>query len=115
MGARLLIVDDEPTLLALLRRYLERLGYEVDTAASSRDALARFSREPAGYGMVIADLTLAGMNGEEMIGRMRAANPKLRALIASGYPYEPSLANVGFLQKPFLPDMLAEAVKKALK
>jgi len=113
-GIRLLIVDDEAALLDLLRRYLERLGYQVDSASNSQDALARFEADPEAYACIVTDLALPGMNGEELIERMRATNPKLRALISSGYPYEPSSKGTGFLQKPYLPDMLAKAIKELL-
>ncbi len=112
---RLLIVDDEATLRGLLRRYLERAGYEVVAFASSEEALAAFSADPRGFALVITDLTLDSMNGEEMLEQMRARNPQIPAFIASGYPYVPRLEGVGFLQKPFLPKMLTEAVERALE
>jgi DNA-binding NtrC family response regulator len=115
MGARLLIVDDEPALLDLLKRYLERAGYQVETAGDSASALAAFQADPARYDMVITDLTLKGLGGEDLLERMREQNPGLRGLITSGYPHEPRIAGVGFLQKPFLPKMLVEAVEQALK
>lgn len=111
---RLLIVDDEAALLDLLKRYLERLGYQVDSASSSEEALTRFEADPEGYACVVTDLTLPGMNGEELIERMRIKRPNLRALISSGYPYEPQTKATHFLQKPYLPDMLARAIKELL-
>jgi DNA-binding NtrC family response regulator len=111
----LLIVDDEPTLLDLLSRYLGRLGYEVKTCGDAQEALALFQAEPGRFSMAITDLSLAPVNGEELIERMRQVRPGLPAIITSGYPYVPRTAGVGFLQKPFLPQMLAEAVEKALK
>jgi DNA-binding NtrC family response regulator len=112
---RLLLVDDEPALVDLLKTYLARLGYEVDACTTPEDALALFDADPNRYALVLTDLTLPRMNGEEMLDRMRARNPKLRALIASGYPYEPRSPRVGFLQKPFLPKMLAEEIERMLK
>ena len=112
---RLLIIDDEPTLLDLLRRYLTRLGYEIETYLTLEDALARFQAEPDGFAVAITDLSLPTMNGEEVIERLRQIRPGLPAIITSGYPYQPRAADIGFLQKPFLPQMLAEAVEKALK
>ncbi len=112
---RLLIVDDEPSLLGLLQRYLERLGYETDVAATPEAALAHFESDPAKYACVLTDLKLPGMNGEEMLERMRALRPNLRALISSGQPYQPQSANIGFLQKPYLPAMLAEALERVLR
>ncbi len=111
----LLIVDDEPTLLDLLSRYLGRLGYEVKTCGDAREALALFQAQPERFSMAITDLSLAELNGEELIERMRQVRPGLPAIITSGYPHVPSGAGVGFLQKPFLPKMLAEAVERALK
>jgi DNA-binding NtrC family response regulator len=111
----LLIVDDEPKLLDLLSRYLGRLGYQVETRGDAEDALALFQAGPDRFSMAITDLSLPSMNGEELIERIRQLRPGLPAIITSGYPYVPRAAGVGFLQKPFLPQMLAEAIEKALK
>ena len=111
----LLIVDDESNLLDLLRRYLGRLGYEVETCGDAEEALARFEAEPDRFALAITDLSLPGLSGEELIERMRQLRPGLPAIVTSGYPYQPRAAGIGFLQKPFLPQMLVEAVEKALK
>jgi CheY-like chemotaxis protein len=113
-GIRLLIVDDETALLGLLKRYLERLGYVVESAGSSTEALAMYEADSEGFACIITDLALPVMNGEELIARMREKNPKQRALISSGYPYEPQSKATHFLQKPYLPDMLAKAIKDLL-
>ncbi len=113
-AARLLIVDDEPVLADLLKRYLERLGYEVDISPSAEHALPVFLENPAKYDLVLADSTLPGMSGEDLIEALQAANPSLRAILASGYPREPKSKHVSFLQKPFVPKMLAEMIEKKL-
>jgi DNA-binding response OmpR family regulator len=97
-----------------LRRYLERTGYEVETCSNPSDALALFASGPQHFDMVITDLTLPGMDGEELIERMRRVRPSLPALIASGRPHQPRLPRTGYLQKPFLPKMLIEEVEKVL-
>lgn len=114
-AARLLLVDDEPALLDLLKKYLERLGYEVETRADAEQALAHYESDPAGFALVLTDLTLPGLSGEQMIERMRARNPALRAIVSSGYPYQPRSKQIGYLQKPFLPKMLAEMIEKMLR
>ncbi len=114
MGGRILLVDDEAPLLDLLKRYLERLGYEVDSCLTPIEALARFEADPARYALVLTDLTLPGMSGDEMLARMRARIPDLPAIVASGYPYQPS-GKTRSLQKPFLPKMLAEQIEQLLK
>lgn len=114
-NTRILLVDDEGPLLDLLKRYLERMGYEVDACLTPADALQRFESDPARYSLVLTDLSLPGMSGDEMIAQMRAHQPKLRAIIASGYPYEPATICTGFLQKPFLPKMLADLIENILE
>jgi|HubBroStandDraft_3_1064219.scaffolds.fasta_scaffold683060_1 CheY-like chemotaxis protein len=112
---RLLIVDDEPAVLDLLKRYLERLGYAVEVTPSGEAALDLFHAAPEPYDLVITDLNLPGMGGEEMLKQMRQRQPSLRALISSGYPHDPVLGNVGFLLKPYLPKMMVEAIDQILK
>jgi len=113
-AARILLVDDEAPLLDLLKRYLERLGYEVEACLTPADALQSFEADPSRYSLVLTDLTLPGMSGDEMIARMRAIAPKLRVIVASGYPYEPKGKRTAFLQKPFLPKMLADLIEQML-
>lgn len=116
MALRLLIVDDEASLLNLLDRYLKRLGYQVDTALTGEEALTRFAQSPASYDCVLTDLTLPGMSGEQLIERIRELRPGLPALISSGYPYEPRPGvPTAFLQKPYLPAMLAEQIEKLMR
>jgi len=114
-GARILLVDDEGPLLDLLKRYLERLGYEVDSFLTPADALAQFESDPERYALVLTDLTLPGMSGDEMIARMQERSPQLRAIVSSGYPHEATDGRTRFLQKPFLPKMLAEQIEELLK
>ena len=117
---RLLVVDDEPALADLLRRYLERLGYFVEICASAEQALALADGVTPGDGntpafnLVITDLTLDGINGEELIDQLRTRIPDLPAILVSGYPHVPRSRNVEFLQKPFLPKMLAELLVQKL-
>jgi two-component system cell cycle sensor histidine kinase/response regulator CckA len=113
--ARLLLVEDEPALVDLLKKYLERLGYEVDTRADAEQALEQYGANPNHYALVLTDLTLPGMNGEQMIERMRESNPKIRAIISSGYPYQPRWKQVAYLQKPYMPKMLADMIEKMLR
>ncbi|MEO8051897.1 MAG: response regulator [Acidobacteriota bacterium] len=112
---RLLLVEDDPALADLLKRYLERLGYQVDACAHPDAALALLDAHPEDYALLITDLSLPAMSGDELMTRSRLRAPHLRAIIASGYPYEPRVAGVEFLQKPFLPNLLAQAVERALK
>lgn len=111
--ARILLVDDEPTLLALLRRYLERGGHAVALSETAEDALQTF-QESGPFDLVVADLTLPGMNGEELIVKLRELTPGLPAILSSGYAHETHLAGARFLQKPFLPNALGDLVTELL-
>jgi DNA-binding NtrC family response regulator len=111
-SSRLLLVDDEAALADLLKRYLERLDYAVDVYTQPADALASVAANPTRYSLLVTDLTLPGINGEELLLRMREHNPGLPAIIASGYPYQPRSPGVVFVQKPFLPRLLVQEIER---
>ncbi len=111
----LLLVDDEASLTELLKKYLERLGYCVDACTHPEAALALLEAHPERYAVLVTDLTMPSMSGEDLVALSRERTPGLRAIIASGYPYEPRIEGVEFLQKPFLPNLLAQAIERALK
>ncbi|MBX9599611.1 MAG: response regulator [Bryobacteraceae bacterium] len=107
---RLLLVDDEAALARLLSGFLERQGFEVSACESAEAALPLFQAEHESIDAVIADLTLPGMQGDEMVRRMLAIAPRMPVIISSGYPFSAE-AYAGFqvsvLQKPYLPKTLA--------
>lgn len=116
---RVLIVDDEAPLLQLMCRFVAQLGYEVEAASTGTAAWAAFSKNPSEFALVIADLTLPDVSGQELLNRMLQQNPSLRLLVCSGYPADPGIfgdgAKAGFLQKPFLPRMLETAVRELME
>jgi DNA-binding NtrC family response regulator len=118
---RILLVDDEPALTRLMQMYLSRMGYTVDVSLLAGEALGLFEANPQVYKLVVADITLPDMAGNEMAVQMAERNPNLRILLCSGYPFavdslpEHMRDRFASLQKPFLPNMLAEAVEKLLQ
>ncbi len=114
IAKRLLLVDDETALVDLLKKYLERCGLPVVACTDPRAALQLMEADPGSFSLLITDLTLPGTSGEELVERMRAVSPALPVIIASGYPYVPRAPGVEFLQKPFLPRTLAEAIRRIL-
>lgn len=117
---KLLVVDDEPALSKLLNTYLTRLGYQVDVETDGGRAWERYRAHAAEYDLVIADLTMGDFEVEAVLQRYPELNPSVRVVICSGRPYELAALpaairpNFRFVQKPFIPKMLAEAVAEAL-
>ena len=116
--ARILLVDDEPALAKLMQTYLSRMGYVVHTSPDAESAFTIVASATEKYHLVVADVTLPGIHGDVMALQMLTENPSLKVLLSSGYPYavdslpEPVQARVAFLQKPYLPNMLAKAVEE---
>jgi DNA-binding response OmpR family regulator len=120
-ATRVLLVEDDDALRPLLEKYLSRLGFQVDTAISAEDAWALFEREPARYPLLLVDLTLPGMPGDQLMRRVLEANTASRVLLSSGYPYDLTTlpaslqSRAAFLQKPYLPRQLADQIKSMVR
>jgi DNA-binding response OmpR family regulator len=99
---------------------LSHLGYAVETAASGLEAVEKFSAQGSHFDLVILDLLMPGLSGEEVFMRLRALNPTVRVLIVSGFSSEQvvhRILEVGgrdFIQKPFSIDVLARKVRGCL-
>ena len=117
---KILLVEDELPLLQLVEKYLRRLGFDVETYSTSSDALRSFEAAPNNYDLVVADLGLPDISGDALLARMFETRPDLRVLICSGSPFfieklpAAIRRQVVFLQKPFVPKMLADAVERLL-
>ncbi len=115
-----LLVDDEETIRALGQRMLERLGFTVLTAADGFDAVELYRAHRSEIVIVLLDLTMPRMNGEEAFRELRRLDPDVRVIISSGYTdtdISPRFAGkglAGFLQKPYALDSLRERLRDAL-
>jgi DNA-binding response OmpR family regulator len=118
--ARILLVDDEAAITRLMQTYLTRLGYHVDASLDATGAFELVKPGSTPYDLLVADLTLPDMPGQQMALRMAGENERLRILFCSGYPFSvDSLdkrvqSRSASLLKPFLPNMLAEAINELL-
>ena len=120
--ARILIVDDEPQVLEILARILERHGHTVLKAADGETALRMYAGNPTD--VVITDILMPEMDGLELLIRMRGAFPEARIIALSGGGFigkeevlrdAVRLGAVGVLEKPFSPEGCLEAVRRALE
>lgn len=117
---RILVVDDEVSLLCLMEQFLRRLGYEVDSCSNAEEAFRRFEAEPETYSLVVTDILMPGLSGKQMVLRLLERNPKIAVVVCSGTPFTVSTLppdvqrQVAYVQKPFTPSMLAEAVQRLM-
>jgi two-component system cell cycle sensor histidine kinase/response regulator CckA len=102
-----LLVDDEEMILDVGRRLLEKLGYRVITASGGEEALKIVSESGSEIRLVILDMIMPGMSGEETFKRIKAGYPGINVLLASGYSLNGQAQDIlnmgcnGFIQKPF--------------
>jgi CheY-like chemotaxis protein len=115
-AGRILIVDDEEPIRAMLRDGLSRAGYDVETAASGPEALERF--QPGRYAVVLTDLMMPAMSGWELSARLRSAEPGLPIVILSAYGVtledEAARRRVLLVHKPAKLEVVVSAIGKAL-
>ena len=82
---RILYVDDEPTLVFLVTRALEKLGIASQGFSNADEALTAYAREPQAFTLVLTDLTMpGGMSGVELAQAVLAIRPDAKVVIASG-------------------------------
>lgn len=82
---RVLLVDDDEAILSLGKKILERIGYTVDAYTSSRTALSYFKSSPATYDIVITDMTMPKMDGDELTREIKRVSPDLPVIICTGF------------------------------
>jgi DNA-binding response OmpR family regulator len=116
---RVLVVDDEPFVLKIAQRVLERDGIEVFGAGTGEEALAVMVMKPE-LGLVLLDSQLPDMSGEQVLEAMRVRQLTIPVLLTSGFgsdllPTPEDFANLrGFLPKPYPVAQLSARVRELL-
>jgi CheY-like chemotaxis protein len=82
MPNRVLVVDDQPRVLASMARCLRLAGFQVESAQSAKDALGLC--EARSFDVVVLDFIMPGIDGVELLARIRKLRPLVRAIILSG-------------------------------
>lgn len=116
-GARLLLVEDDPSVRAGLEALLAMFGHEVTAAGSAEEALALTLDPPPA--LLLSDISLPGIAGPELAEQLRARWPALKVVLMSGYLDESMQRSAirdqwRFLQKPFDLDVLEQELQQAL-
>ncbi|MEJ5347838.1 MAG: PAS domain S-box protein [Desulfosoma sp.] len=120
LGARLLVVDDEPMLLELVQGMLEAEGYKVDTADSGEEALNFLARNNGSVDVLILDLSMPGMGGRRCLEILKAQHPHIPVLVASGdtaheiFRHPEKFGAGGCIMKPYRLRDLTHALQKLL-
>lgn len=117
---RILLVDDDPRLVRVLDRALTGLGYSVTSTTDSMTALEKFTMNPAGFDLVITDMTMPRLTGRELAVKMLAVRPDIPVIICTGYSEvmdtrEAKLIGIRkFVMKPVAKHDLAAIIRTVL-
>ena len=116
-----LVADDEETVRNVAKRMLQRSGFTVLTAADGKQAVERFRQHADAIDVVLLDMTMPHLSGEEAFREIRRIRPDAKVVLCSGYNQQEATSRfagkglAGFLQKPFELDKLISALKCAIR
>jgi DNA-binding response OmpR family regulator len=119
MNKRILIVDDETNVRLNFRRTLETEGYEIFEAGSGEEAVQSLAEDT--FALAILDIRMPGMDGLELLAKMRESGIRVPAMIVTAYSDVPhavkamKLGAIDFLQKPLRPEDLRSIVTEIVK
>jgi len=114
----ILIVDDEKNICLTLAQALEVMGVKTDTALDGEEALVKLEKKE--FGLILLDLRMPGIDGMEVLRRVRKIRPDIRVIILTAHGTIESaveamkLGAVDFIQKPFSPDEIRELVSRVM-
>ena len=117
---RIMFVDDEVSLVEVGGNILSRLGYQVSSFTSSREALEAFKADPTAFDLLITDQTMPGLTGAALTQEVKALRPEMPVIITSGFSHQLSadrahkLGVAAFVMKPITSREIARVVRRAL-
>ncbi|MBU1139061.1 MAG: PAS domain S-box protein, partial [Proteobacteria bacterium] len=117
---RIMLVDDENSLINLHKRTLEKLGYQVTCFSDSLEALKDFQQKTDCYDVVVTDMTMPRLTGLDLIKEILEIKPEVQSILCTGYNKSVNEAEAKFLgvteylMKPFPPRVLAETIRMVL-
>ncbi len=117
---RVLLVDDESSVRQMAAHALEHMGYTVVPSESGAAAVEALTADSGGFDLVVLDLSMPGMSGQETLARLRRIKPDLPVVMSSGYSEAECLKLLadqpisGFLPKPYTAAALGRTVKTAI-
>ncbi len=116
----ILLVEDEPMLLELLKSVFEEDGYRVVTAADGEKAVEIFRQKKNEVGVVLTDMGLPKLGGWEMFEKLRSIDSTVKVILASGF-VDAEMRNEAmkkgakdFIQKPYIPAKILKRLREVL-
>jgi DNA-binding NtrC family response regulator len=116
---RLLVIDDESIVGKRLLQVFGKMGFSVEVFKNASPAMEAFIKLP--FDIIVTDLKMEGMDGMEVLARIRQLNPATRVIIITGYA-QPGTAEEAFklgvfdfIPKPFTLEQIKESILKALE
>lgn len=119
-GETILLVEDEVTVLKVMKATLQNLGYQVLTATNGKEALQVYTQHKENISLILSDMVMPDMDGAALFTTMREKDPAVRVLLMSGYPLTEQGAAlleqgvVDWFQKPPTQQTLSKTLYKAL-
>ena len=117
---RILLVDDEESIIYVGRLRLERLGYKVEARMNPVEALEIFRADPDRFDLVITDMTMPQMNGDQLVKEVLKIHPDMPTILCTGFSEridEEKAKSIGirkYIEKPINSSKLAKIVRKVL-
>jgi signal transduction histidine kinase/ActR/RegA family two-component response regulator len=117
---RILLIDDEKQIVNIGQQILERLGYQVTPKTDSQEALAEFAAQPAKFDLIITDMSMPKMSGDQLASKILGIRPDIPVILCTGFNEtitedRAQAMGIGrFIMKPILRDELAKTVRTLL-
>jgi two-component system cell cycle sensor histidine kinase/response regulator CckA len=116
----ILVIDDEETVRNVARIALERCGYEVIAAEDGQKGVDLFAQTPDAISLILLDMAMPGLSGEETLRRIRAIRPDTPVVVSSGFGESDARSKFGdgisaFLQKPYTAKQLGAEIVSILR
>ena len=117
---RILLIDDEEQIISMEQQMLENLGYQVTARTDSIEALDEFAKQPQNFDLVITDMTMPHMTGDELAQKLIDIKPNIPVILCTGFNEditEEKALSMGiqkFVMKPVIKNDLATSIRTVL-
>lgn len=116
----ILLIDDEESIIDVCEEFLETLGYNILKADNGHDALQIFTENKNRIDLVILDMIMPGLSGNETFDGLKLINPQVKVILSSGYLTCDQAKKImekgcdAFIQKPFRLEDFTKKIREVL-